>query len=181
MKLEIEIHKTKDMSDISYVDIDVETPTFTMMTETSLQILQNKELGATCFTVYMVILNFRNMTNNQCFPSISAICKKSGLGRSTVKKAIDKLEKYEFISINSGYKGTANNYYFPKEWFYELFDDDFYQQRATRRHNPIKDKRETKIEKENKQLKKTITELQQEINKKDNNNYDSYDDEKNPF
>lgn len=155
--MEIQIYITKD--DAITKDIEIEAPPFTMLTDTALSILQIKELGKTSFSVYCVILKHRNTKTNECFPSINTISKESGISVNTVKKTINNLEENGYLSINSGMRGTANNYYFPKEWFYPLFSEDFYQKNATRKHNAIKEKRETKLEKENRELKEELERL----------------------
>lgn len=164
MRLEIEINETKDLEEVTFTEIEVETPAFTMATDTSFNILQEKGLGATSLAVYLTILKHRNMKTNKCFPSIATISKESGFSIPSTKKIIKRLEESGYLSINSGYKGTSNNYYFPKEWFYEIFKNDFFQQNASRRQAPIQEKRETKIEKENRELKEQLAKLKIENN-----------------
>ena len=115
--------------------------------------------------VYLALLKHRNTKTNRCFPSQETIAKEANMNIKTVKSCIDKLEQNGYLIINSGYKGTSSNYYFPKEYFYDWFKDDYKQKRAKRRKNPLIEKRETKAEKENKELRNEVERLKRELEK----------------
>lgn len=171
---------------------------FTMATDVAFEILDKfGQKGKTYFTVYLCLLKHRNMTNNKCFPSRETIHKETNISIRTIQESIDALENEGYIKVNSGYKGISSNYYFPKEWFFEYFEDDICQQMAKRRKSPLSEKRETKAEKENKELRNEVERLKRELEKekfKSNDytysktaDYDSEDpfadylDEENPF
>ena len=86
-----------------------------------------------CLSVYYMLLRHRNRKTNQSFPSISKLAQELQTSKSTIKRRIDLLYEYGYIDINSGEKGIANNYYFPKESFYEDFKYDTQQQCAYRK------------------------------------------------
>lgn len=98
----------------------------------------------------------------------SSIVEETGLSKGTVKDCITKLHKAGYININSGYFGCSNNYYFPKEWFYDLFADDIKQimaRRKTGSKSALKVDRETKKDKTIKEQNKEIAELKKELAK----------------
>lgn len=168
--IEIEISLTHE--DIVVRKIPVTLGQFTAATDTAFEILKSfKGSGKTYFAVYMILLKHRNMRTNKCFPSISTISEETKLGVRTVKEAIDTLWNKGYLSINSGMRGISNNYYFPKEWFYEYFEEDIYQRKAERRKNPLEDNRpkKTDINKENEELKKENQKLKEEITLLKNN------------
>lgn len=183
MEIEIAIHLSKEKDELTYKNVEVETPQFIMTTDVAFNILKNKNLKKSCFQIYLTILKHRNMKTNECFPSIETICRESGLYNQAVKDGINQLEEHGYLSINSGMRGISNNYYFPKEWFYPLFSEDFYQKNATRRHKPLKDKRKTKLEKENEELKEENIRLKQEkfIDNQLNSCYNTNKNNKSPF
>lgn len=152
---------------------------FTMATDVAFQILSGFEgRGKTNFAVYMVLLKHRNSTNNKCFPSIETITNKIVASDKTVKRALDELEKAGYIKIDSGMRGISNNYYFPKEWFYDLFEKDYKQIKANRRRNVMKSDRRLKAEKERDEAKareaikdRKIAELERKLVEKEGNNF----------
>lgn len=143
---------------------------YLMLSEVPDEILSFGEKGRMPYIVYIYLLRCRNRRNNQCFPSIATISKNTHCSVRGVKSAITFLETNKFLIINSGYKGTSNNYYFPKEWFYEYFADDYKQDKACRRRKPLSEKRETKEEKKIRELEEEVRELRQRLN------YIDYDD-----
>ena len=157
-RLEIEVEVSHGEFETRYIPMET---TFTMATDTAFNVLT--DLGKSAFAIYMVILKHRNMRTNRCFPSYSTISKESGCGLSNIKVTLNKLEEAGYLSINSGMRGIANNYYFPQEWFYNYFDDDINQRLAKRRDKVVAEKREIKIEKENKELKKEVQELRRQL------------------
>ena len=147
--------------------VKVKEETFVMATDVAFNIMN--ELGGNCMGVYLTILKHRNTKNNRCFPSIQLLTKETNLNRKTINACLGKLEQAGYLVINSGYKGTNSNYYFPQEAFYELFEDDICQNKASRRHGKstaITEKRETKEQKEIRRLKEENERLKrnQEIN-----------------
>lgn len=157
-RLEIEVEVSHGEFETRYIPMET---TFTMATDTAFNVLT--DLGKSAFAIYMVILKHRNMRTNRCFPSYSTISEESGCGLSNIKVTLNKLEEAGYLSINSGMRGIANNYYFPQEWFYAYFDDDISQRLAKRRDKVVTEKRETKVEKENKELKKEVQELRKQL------------------
>jgi predicted transcriptional regulator len=104
-----------------------------------------KKTDAACLAVYITILRHRNTGNNMCFPSIKTIADIVNVSDSTVKRAINKLYENGFLDINSGTKGTANNYYFPKENFYEEWNSDLDQLRAYRKKKAFKKAKKSEV------------------------------------
>lgn len=105
-----------------------------------------EKTDAVCLAVYIIILRHRNTGNNMCFPSIKTIADIVNVSDSTVKRAISKLYENGFLDINSGTKGTANNYYFPKENFYEEWKNDLDQILAKRKNNVFKKAKKSEVE-----------------------------------
>lgn len=179
--MEIEIEVAPD----TWVTETVTVPSiaFTMATDVAFEILSGFEgRGKTNFAVYMVLLKHRNSTNNKCFPSIETIADKIVASDKTVKRALDELEKAGYIKIDSGMRGISNNYYFPKEWFYVLFEKDYKQIKANRRRNVMKSDRRLKAEKERDEAKareaikdRKIAELERKLAEKEENNFKVYD------
>lgn len=175
--MEIEIEVAPD----TWVTETVAVPSiaFTMATDVAFEILSGFEgRGKTNFAVYMVLLKHRNSTNNKCFPSIETIANKIVASDKTVKRALDELEKAGYIKIDSGMRGISNNYYFPKEWFYDLFEKDYKQIKANRRRNVMKSDRRLKAEKERDEAKareaikdRKIAELERKLAEKEGNNF----------
>lgn len=157
-RLEIEVEISHGEFETRYIPMET---TFTMTTDTAFNVLI--DLGKSAFAIYMVILKHRNMRTNRCFPSYSTISEESGCGLSNIKVTLNKLEEAGYLSINSGMRGIANNYYFPQEWFYAYFDEDINQRLAKRRDKVVAENRETKVEKENKELKKEVQELRRQL------------------
>lgn len=142
---------------------------YLMLSDVSDEILKAGVGGRIPYIVYIYLLKCRNRTTNQCFPSLENISKNIYANIKSVKLALEYLVQKGFIVINSGYKGICNNYYFPKEWFYSYFEDDIKQKMATRRKHVVKEKRGTKQEKELKELKEKVAELENENAKLKNN------------
>lgn len=175
--MEIEVEVAPD----TWITETVTVPSvaFTMATDVAFEILSRFEgRGKTNFAVYMVLLKHRNSTNNKCFPSIETIANKIVASDKTVKRALDELEKAGYIKIDSGMRGISNNYYFPKEWFYDLFGKDYKQIKANRRRNVIKSDRRIKAEKERDEAKareaikdRKIAELERKLAEKEGNNF----------
>lgn len=175
--MEIEIEVAPD----TWVTETVAVPSiaFTMATDVAFEILSSFEgRGKTNFAVYMVLLKHRNSTNNKCFPSIETIANKIVASDKTVKRALDELEKAGYIKIDSGMRGISSNYYFPKEWFYDLFEKDYKQIKANRRRNVMKSDRRLKAEKERDEAKareaikdRKIAELERKLAEKEGNNF----------
>lgn len=179
--MEIEIEVAPD----TWITETVTVPSvaFTMATDVAFEILSGFEgRGKTNFAVYMVLLKHRNSTNNKCFPSIETVANKIVVSDKTVKRALDELEKAGYIKIDSGMRGISNNYYFPKEWFYDLFKKDYKQIKANRRRNVMKSDRRLKAEKERDEAKareaikdRKIAELERKLAEKERNDFKMYD------
>lgn len=142
---------------------------FTMASEIAFNIL--RELNGNNMGVYLTLLKHRNMKNNKCYPSIKKISEETKLSEKTIKRILTNLHKSGYIIINSGYKGTNSNYYFPKEWFYSYFEKDINQRKAQRRKGVISEVRETKIQKENRELKEKVRKYERILTKKERENY----------
>lgn len=163
-KLTIEVELTHGY--ITEQEVEVDIPAYTMASKVAFDVM--RELKGNCFGVYMTLLSHRNMKNNQCFPSRETIMKETGLSEGTVKDCLTKLHKAGYIIINSGYFGCSNNYYFPKEWFYDLFAEDINQIMAKRKtggQSALKADRETKKDKKIKEQNQEIMELKKELAK----------------
>ena len=179
--MEIEVEVAPD----TWITETVTVPSvaFTMVTDVAFEILSRFEgRGKTNFAVYMVLLKHRNSMNNKCFPSIETIANKIVASDKTVKRALDELEKAGYIKIDSGMRGISNNYYFPKEWFYELFKKDYNQIKANRRRNVMKSDRRLKAEKERDEARereaikdRKIAELERKLAEKEESNFKGYD------
>lgn len=179
--MEIEVEVAPD----TWITETVAVPTlaFTMATDVAFEILSGFEgRGKTNFAVYMTLLKHRNSKNNKCFPSIETIADKIVTSDKTVKRALDELEKAGYIKIDSGMRGISNNYYFPKEWFYDLFEKDYKQIKANRRRNVMKSDRRLKAEKERDEAKareaikdRKIAELERKLTEKEGNNFKVHD------
>ena len=179
--MEIEVEVAPD----TWITETVTVPSiaFTMATDVAFEILSGfKGRGKTNFAVYMVLLKHRNSTNNKCFPSIEIIANKIVASDKTVKRALDELEKAGYIKIDSGMRGISNNYYFPKEWFYDSFKKDYKQIKANRRRNVMKSDRRLKAEKERDEDKtreaikdRKIDELERKLAEKEDSNHKVYD------
>lgn len=86
-----------------------------------------------CLSLYYMLLRHRNRQTNKSFPSISKLASELHSSKSTIKRKLNLLYENGYIKINSGDKGTANNYYFPKESFYKDFKYDEQQLCAYRK------------------------------------------------
>lgn len=179
MEIEIEVAPNTWITET----VTVPSIAFTMATDVAFEILSGFEgRGKTNFAVYMVLLKHRNSTNNKSFPSIETIANKIVASDKTVKRALDELEKAGYIKIDSGMRGISNNYYFPKEWFYDLFKKDYKQIKANRRRNVMKSDRRLKAEKERDEAKareaikdRKIAELERKLAEKEENNFKVHD------
>lgn len=179
--LEIEVELEHGVFETRYIPLEVK---FTMATDVAFSVLT--DLGKSAFAIYMVILKHRNMKTNKCFPSYATIKEESGCGLSTIKVALNELETSSYLSINSGMRGIANNYYFPKEWFYKYFEDDINQRMAKRKDKPVQEKRMDKKDKEIQKLKEDLMKANKEIGRlKDRQSGATYthmvEDEVDPF
>ena len=153
---------TKDKEYKLPKSVKVKVPPYVECTHTvGLKII--KELGYTAFSLYMALLSYRNTKTNECFPSIETLHKYFGFNEKTVKANLDKLSDAGYIDINSGNKGTASNYYFPKEYFYSAWEEDFFQSHAQRHKAPFKEKRKTKVEVQKEELEAEVRSKNREI------------------
>lgn len=86
--------------------------------------------GPTLYTVYQTLLNHRNYQTNICFISKPKLALECGVSLPTLKKTLNELRELGFLIWNTGYKGTCNNYYFPKERWFPTWNDDWFQKKA---------------------------------------------------
>lgn len=79
-------------------------------------------LNANAYVVYIQILSYRNTDTGRCFPSHNVIAKEINFSVSAVKRNIKLLEDCGFLIVNSGSfeKHLSNEYFFPKEDFFEM-------------------------------------------------------------
>ena len=89
-----------------------------------------KTLNTTAFSIYAVILSYRNSRTNECCPSISQISEEYNISQRTIKDNLDKLYEAGFLDIDSGAKYNCNHYFFPKETFYKDWASDYTQSHA---------------------------------------------------
>ena len=71
------------------------------------------ELPHRAVAVYMYLKD-RSGKNGNCWPAISTMSKDLGLSRSTVKRALDDLERNRFITKDSRFRqngGCTSNMY----------------------------------------------------------------------
>ena len=166
VKLRMEYLPTKDRNFRLSKETVVDAPQFTECTyDVGFQVL--KELGTSCYSVYMALLSYRNTLRNDCHPSVKRIHEDFNISESTINRCINKLYKEGYIDINSGYKGVASNYYFPKEYWYESWNQDFYQSRAQRnkgKSSAIKEERPTMEQKIIRQLQEENARLRASLN-----------------
>lgn len=160
--LNVNYQPTKDPDFKTNKKVKVQAPQFTECTyDVGYQVL--KELGSGAYSVYMALLSYRNTTTNDCYPSIERIHEDFNIAVRTIKNNLDKLYEAGYIDINSGHKNIANNYYFPKEYWYSAWNDDFRQHKAERRKNGISEERETKKDKQIEQLQEQSKEKDKTI------------------
>ena len=68
--------------------------------------------------VYIVILSHKNEHDGYSWPKVETIQRETGLGRGTVKRALNDLVEGGYLFISSGDSMHSNRYYFPKESFF---------------------------------------------------------------
>ena len=83
----------------------------------------HEDLSPKDLLVYTTIKRFMNKDTKSCFPSIATIVEKSGVSKPTVLKAIDKLEKFNYITISK--HGRNNLYTFNSYKNFEPFSYEF--------------------------------------------------------
>lgn len=81
------------------------------------------ECGPSAYILYIVLLSHRNTKTNECFPSLSMLIKETTFTKPTLLKYLSALEQGDYLIINSGTFGQANNYYFPREDFFEVTEE----------------------------------------------------------
>ena len=155
--LNITYQPTKDKDFRLDKKAKVKAPQFTECTyDVGFKVL--KELGTTAYSVYMAILSYRNTTTNDCHPSVNRIHEDFNIAVRTIKDNIDKLYENGYLDINSGHKNIANNYFFPKEYWYHAWDKDFNQDNAERRNDAVTEQRKTKAD-----MQREIDELKEQL------------------
>ena len=83
----------------------------------------HNELEPRDLLVYAVIKSYMNNLTKEAFPSMQIIAKVSGYSEPTIKKSIDILVKYEYISIRKD--GRKNTYKFSSYKNFEPFSYEF--------------------------------------------------------
>ena len=74
--------------------------------KTDVEILFMADLPSRAVTVYLCMKQYSNK-HGQCFPSIKTLAKSSGLSVSTVKRAINDLEKEGFIKKQNRFRSDG--------------------------------------------------------------------------
>jgi hypothetical protein len=69
-------------------------------------------IGTHAFTVYVVIKGYTDFNTGQAFPSIHFICEKSGISDKQVRRSLEILEEYKYITKQ---KIGRNNVYVLRE------------------------------------------------------------------
>lgn len=69
-------------------------------------------MGSHAFTVYVVIKGYTDFNTGQAFPSIPFICEKSGISDKQVRRSLELLEEYKYITKQ---KVGRNNVYMLRE------------------------------------------------------------------
>lgn len=77
------------------------------------------KMGPHAFTVYVVIKGYTDFNTGQAFPSIQFICEKSGISDKQVRRSLELLEEYGYITKH---KTGRNNVYMLREKI-EMTDD----------------------------------------------------------
>lgn len=77
------------------------------------------ESNAQTAMLYLIILSHRNAKSGQCFPSISLLAREMHLTDRNIQRMINTLCSLDVLIVNSGKQGVSNNYYFPKEDFFQ--------------------------------------------------------------
>lgn len=122
---------------------------------------------AKCLSVYIILLSHRNRINNRCFPSIPRISELSGLSKRTINTVLTLLEENGYIIINEGKSGKANEYFFPKEWFFGYFQEDVRQTNASRPDRETRKEKHTAPKKEVNDKDKEIKDKEEQLKQKD--------------
>ncbi len=73
-----------------------------------LSFLYQSELPSRAVTVYFYLLDRANKSG-QCYPAIPTIAYETKLSRSTVKRALDDLQRAGFLTRESQYRGKGGN------------------------------------------------------------------------
>lgn len=71
-----------------------------------------KTVGVNAWAVYSVLKSFINLESQLSFPSYTKLQELTGMGRSTISKALQVLEEHGLIQkVSTGSKGGSNNEY----------------------------------------------------------------------
>lgn len=73
-----------------------------------LSFLYRSELPSRAVSVYMYLADRANK-DGQCYPAIPTIAYETKLSRSTVKRALDDLQRAGFLTRESRYRGKGGN------------------------------------------------------------------------
>ena len=69
--------------------------------------------------LYIKILSHYNSKLKQCFPSIDILRRETGISRRKISDLLTQLNKHGYLKVRSGGRHYANNYWFPKEDFFD--------------------------------------------------------------
>lgn len=83
---------------------------------------EESPLKPTDVLIYLYLKCYDN-EQHECYPSLATLSKRSGTAINTIRKAIDNLVKYEYISVKK--VGRSNYYYFKKVIKFDKFYLDF--------------------------------------------------------
>lgn len=83
---------------------------------------EESPLKPTDVLIYLYLKCYDN-SEHKCYPSLATLSKRSGAAINTIRKAIDNLVKYEYISVKK--IGRSNYYYFKKVIKFDKFYLDF--------------------------------------------------------
>lgn len=83
----------------------------------------SEELTPKDLLIYICIKKFYNSKTNECFPSLDTIVKLSGVSKPTVRKSIENLKKFGYITVTI--KGRSNYYHFNPYKKFEIFSPEF--------------------------------------------------------
>ncbi|MBJ8113489.1 helix-turn-helix domain-containing protein [Bacillus cereus group sp. N6] len=69
----------------------------------------DERIGRNEFIIYGLLRTYMNNETRDCFPSIQTLCNHSGISRNTVKKTIDNLIEYGYVTREFRKTDTNHN------------------------------------------------------------------------
>lgn len=79
--------------------------------------------GLSYYIIYITLVSLAN-EKGKSYVSMEELHRMTGIGISTIKLNIKVLYDYNYIIVNSGRKGKSNEYWFPKEKFFDPKDEE---------------------------------------------------------